>query len=94
MEGADMFLGTKEIEYTCVKHGDICVVVKNLTVDTDEDGYAVDYDVSKILTGDVETGEEIVLSLDEFDEECLENMDSVIIDQAVNEYQNIHGYRL
>jgi len=92
--GKDMFLGTEEIEYTCDKHGDICIVVKNLTLDTDENGYVVDYDLVKVVAGDVETGEEIVLPLDAFDDESLDSMNDVIIDQTVNEYQKRHGYRL
>jgi len=89
-----MFLGTEKFEYTCDKHGDICIVVKNLTVETDENGYVVDYELVKVVAGDVETGEEIVLPLDEFDDESLDSMNDVIIDQVVHEYQKRHGYRL
>lgn len=89
-----MFLGTEEIEYTCETNGDICIVVKNLTVETDDNGYVVDYELVKVVSGDVETGEEIVLPLDAFDDESLDSMNDVIIDQVVHEYQKRHGYRL
>jgi len=89
-----MFLGTEKFEYTCDKHGDICIVVKNLTLETDENGYVVDYELVKVVAGDVETGEDIVLPLDVFDDESLDSMNDVIIDQTVNEYQKRHGYRL
>ena len=89
-----MFLGTEKFEYTCDKHGDIYIVVKNLTLDTDENGYVVDYEIVEVVAGDVETGEEIVLPLDEFDDESLDSMNDAIIDQTVNGYQKCHGYRL
>lgn len=52
---------TKEFEVTGM---DIFATVTVLSVVEDEDGYEIDYSIDKVVCGDVETGEDIILAVD------------------------------